>query len=124
VGAPLLGTSLALAAIEGQALNLRLHSRWIGPTLHALRLTGGASENSAIAQVFADVFGVPVQRIKISDSAALGAAMRAAHAGLGITLPLLEAQFCAPESRLLNPRKELAPAYAVLEAELKALILR
>jgi xylulokinase len=124
VGAPLVGTSLALAAVEGQALNLRLHSRWIGTALHTLRLTGGASENSAIAQVFADVFNVPVQRIKISDSAALGAAMRAAHSGLGITLPRLEAQFCVPEPHLFRPRKELAPAYAVLEAELKALILR
>jgi xylulokinase len=124
VGAPVVGSSLALAAVEGQALNLRLHSRWIGTAPHTLRLTGGASENPAIAQVFADVFGVPVQRIKISDSAALGAAMRAAHSGLGITLSLMEGQFCVPESQLFNPRKELAPAYAVLEAELKALILR
>jgi xylulokinase len=118
VGAPLGGLALARAAVEGQALNLRLHSRWVGAPTTRLLLTGGASENPAIAQIFADVFGAPVHRLAVSDSAALGAALRAAHAACQIPLDQLEQAFCQPAPGSLQPRAQLAPAYAALESAL------
>lgn len=120
VGAPASGPALARAAVEGQALSLRLHSRWVGTPTARLLLTGGASENPAIAQVFADVFGAPVLRLAVSDSAALGAAIRAAQAACGVPLPDLEAALCRPAPGSVQPRGSLAPAYAALEAELAA----
>lgn len=118
VGDPVSGPALARAAVEAQALNLRLHSRWVGTPTTRLLLTGGASENPAIAQVFADVFGAPVLRLAVSDSAALGAALRAAHAACRVSLPDLEAAFCQPAPGVVQPRPKLAPAYATLEARL------
>jgi len=41
--------------------------------------TGGGSVNPPILQILADVMNCPVARIEISKSAALGAALRAAH---------------------------------------------
>lgn len=123
VGAPATGAALALAAVEGQALSLRLHSRWVGDRADQLLLTGGASENPAIAQVYADVFGAPVRRLAVADSAALGAAMRAAQAALGAPLADLEARFSSPGPQAFEPRRELAAAYARLERELAAALV-
>jgi len=64
---------------EGQACGLRLHARAMGPLPESLLVTAGGSENPGLLQVLADVFGVPVRTIAIRDSAALGAALRAAH---------------------------------------------
>jgi xylulokinase len=119
VGSPVSGPALARAVVEAQALNLRLHSRWVGTPTTRLLLTGGASENPAIAQVFADVFGAPVLRLAVSDSAALGAALRATHAACRSPLDRLEAAFCQPAPGVVQPRAELAPAYAALEAALR-----
>jgi sugar (pentulose or hexulose) kinase len=46
-------------------------------TIHA---TGGAAANRAILQTMADVFGAVVYQLEVANSAALGAALRAAHA--------------------------------------------
>ncbi|MCX6918254.1 MAG: FGGY family carbohydrate kinase [Verrucomicrobia bacterium] len=117
-GTPTTQATLPRAAVEGQALSLRLHSRWVGtPTTHLL-LTGGASENPAVAKIFADVFGAPVLRLAVSDSAALGAALRAAHAACGAKMADLEAVFCAPAPGQVSPDVSLRGAYDALEAEL------
>jgi len=68
------------AVIEAQMMSMALHSRWMGVTPSEIRATGGAATNREIMQVAADVFGAPVQRLQQSNSAALGAAMRAWHA--------------------------------------------
>jgi xylulokinase len=60
-------------------------------------LTGGASKNDAIAQVIADIFQAKVQRLLVSGSVGLGAAMRAASNSLGCDLGTLEHRFCQPE---------------------------
>jgi xylulokinase len=100
------------ALLEGQFLNMRLHSQWIGEKASLIRLTGGASGNDGIAQLIADVFQAPVERFAVSNGAGLGAALRAAHAS-GHDLAGLQSKFCqpAPGSRLL-PRPELAGVYA------------
>jgi xylulokinase len=66
------------ALLEGQFLNMRLHSQWMEVKAERIRLTGGASKNNGIAQLVADVFQAPVERLDVSNSAALGAALIAA----------------------------------------------
>ena len=62
-------------------LNLRLHAGKSGVNeVSRLIITGGASENPAILQIIADVFGVEILSISQKDSASVGAALRAAHA--------------------------------------------
>jgi xylulokinase len=69
--------------VEGQLLAMARHSTWMQPagrpfdTIHA---TGGASTNREILGVMADVFGATVYQFDISNSACLGAALRAVHA--------------------------------------------
>lgn len=68
------------AVVEGQAMAMRLHSRWIAPRVSTIRVTGGAAANEAILQVIADVFGAALVRIAPRNAASLGAALRAYHA--------------------------------------------
>ena len=70
------------AVIEAQALATRIHSQWMGVPVHSLSVTGGASENPQILQVYADVHDCPVHRFQTTNSAALGAALRARHGHL------------------------------------------
>ena len=86
------------ACVEGQFLNMRAQSRWMNLTPETLYLTGGASANDAIAQVAANVFQAKVERLAISSSVALGAALRAAHSGCQQSLDALVKAFCQPES--------------------------
>ena len=68
------------AVVEGQAMAMRLHSRWFAPSVTIIRATGGAAANTAILQVLADVFDAEVVRIAPPNAASLGAALRAFHA--------------------------------------------
>jgi len=68
------------AIVEAQMMSMRLHSQWMGVAPECIYATGGASQDSPILQVMADVMNCPVERIEVSKSAALGAALRAAHA--------------------------------------------
>jgi xylulokinase len=68
------------AVVEAQLLSMALHSRWMGVAIDTIYATGGAAANAQILRVMADVFGASVARISVSNSAALGAALRALHA--------------------------------------------
>ena len=68
------------AVVEGQAMSMRIHSRWIAPKVSTIRVTGGAAANAAILQVIADVFDAELVRIAPRNAASLGAALRAFHA--------------------------------------------
>ena len=70
------------AVVEAQMMSMRLHSQWMKAKPKRIYATGGASTNTAILQVMADVMNCPVLRIEVSKSAALGAALRAAHGWL------------------------------------------
>ncbi|YCM44874.1 FGGY-family carbohydrate kinase [Verrucomicrobiaceae bacterium 227] len=83
------------AVLECQFLNMRQHFRWLDVEPTRISLTGGASENDGIAQVIANVFGVPVDRLDVPGSAAVGAGMRAACI-LGVPLEELESKFSVP----------------------------
>jgi xylulokinase len=67
------------AVVEAQMISMRIHSEWMGIRPALIYATGGASANREILQIMADVQGCPVCRSDVSNSAALGAALRAAH---------------------------------------------
>jgi len=66
--------------LESQALSMKLHSSWMGETFTRIRITGGASHCTPFLQILADVFQAQIEKIAITDSAGLGAALRAANA--------------------------------------------
>lgn len=70
------------AVFEAQMVSMRLHSQWMQVVPEKILATGGASNNPQLLQVMADVMNCPVQRIEIAKSAALGAALIAAHGAL------------------------------------------
>jgi xylulokinase len=70
------------ALIDAQMMTMALHSRWMGVDIDTVHATGGAAANRAILQTMADVFGAAVYQLEVANSAALGAALRAAHADL------------------------------------------
>jgi xylulokinase len=74
------GPSDVRAVVEGQMLSLALHSRWMVSRVESIHAAGGAAINREILQVMADVFGTRVCQMPVGNSAALGAALRAAHA--------------------------------------------
>jgi xylulokinase len=65
------------AVVEAQAMSSVIHSEWMGVRISSLYVTGGASQATQILQIFADVHGCPVHRFETTNSAALGAALRA-----------------------------------------------
>jgi len=110
------------ALLEGQFLNMRLHSEWMEVKTERIRLTGGASKNDGIAQLVADVFQSPVERLDVSNSAALGAALIAAAAD-GHDLPALQEVFCkASPGSSIQPHADLAATYQDTLGRFKALL--
>jgi xylulokinase len=67
------------AVAEAQAMSMFLHSGWAGPRPGAVLVTAGGSENRGLLTVIAQVFGVEVRTLDVKESAALGAAVRAAR---------------------------------------------
>jgi xylulokinase len=118
------------AVVEAQMMSMRLHSQWMKVVPKQICATGGASTNSAILQIMADVFGCPVVRIEVAKSAALGAALRAAHGWLahsgkkprwqdvvaGFTDPLPDSEV-RPSARSARVYGELMEKYAKHERE-------
>jgi xylulokinase len=70
------------AVVEAQMMAMRIHSQWMGIRPSKIYATGGASRNAEVLRVMADVHNCPVYQFEVSKSAALGAALRAAHAWL------------------------------------------
>lgn len=68
------------AALEGTSLNLGLgfdRLKALGVQVDEVRLTGGAANNGLWRQILANVFGVRVQVLVETESAALGGALQA-----------------------------------------------
>lgn len=102
----------ARAVVEAQALTMRLHSEWIDERPRHILVTGGASRNPGIRQVIADVFGAELQCLNVANSAALGAALRAAHAGNDIEWEALFDVFAAPDRDIaVRPNPDAAAVY-------------
>jgi xylulokinase len=105
------------AIFEAQMLSMRLHSGWMKVSPKRIFATGGASNNPALLQVLADVMNCPVLRIEVSKSAALGAALQAAHgwlvaAGKKPKWEALVKGFCDPVAGSeVRPDKKAAQVY-------------
>jgi xylulokinase len=66
------------AVAEAQIMSMYVHSQWSGRRPSRILVTAGGSQNKGLLQLIAQVFGVEVQAFEVQDSAALGAAIRAA----------------------------------------------
>lgn len=75
------------AVVEAQMMSMRIHSEWMGVRPSAIYVTGGASVNTDILQIMADVQNCSVYQFEVTNSAALGAALRAAHGYLSTSNP-------------------------------------
>lgn len=115
------------AVIEAQALSSSIHARWMGVDISSLYVTGGASANAEILRVYADVHNCPVHRFETANSAALGAALRAAHghqSATGSTVSWQEtvAPFTEPVAgSTIKPDKDAVAVYREMIIEYEAL---
>jgi xylulokinase len=105
------------AIFEAQMLSMRLHSQWMQVAPEKILVTGGAANDRALLQVLADVMNCRVLRIEVSKSAALGAALQAAHGWLAASgkepkWDKLTAGFCQPvPGSEIRPDKKAARIY-------------
>src|ERR1039457_5272375 len=105
------------AIFEAQMLSMRLHSQWMQVAPEKILVTGGAANNPQLLQVLADVMNCRVLRIEVSKSAALGAALQAAHgwlveSGAQPKWEKLVAGFCNPiPNSEIRPDKKSARIY-------------
>ncbi len=118
------------AVIEAQALSSKIHARWMGVDISSLYVTGGASSNEEILRVYADVHNCPVHRFETTNSAALGAALRAAHSDqnrgddgpsweevVGPFAQPVAGSTIEPNAEAVAVYEKLAPEYEALEKE-------
>jgi xylulokinase len=103
--------AVARAIVEAQAMSMKIHSAWIGETPTIVRVTGGASKNDGIVQVLADVFGAKLQRLAVSNSAGLGAALMAAHGAAGTEWSVLFDTFAKAAPGVVEPADGSAAVY-------------
>jgi xylulokinase len=73
------GPANVRAVVEAQMMSMALHSRWMGVTPDTIYATGGAAANRDLLTVMANVHDADVYQFEVRNSAALGAALRAAH---------------------------------------------
>ena len=111
------------ACIEGQFLNMKIHTKWMHLTPEIIYVTGGASKNRAITQILADIFQAEVQRLEVSASVGLGGAIRAAQHSLYIPLETLEKNFCIKNSDLVKPNKSYKDLYEEKSELIKSMLL-
>jgi xylulokinase len=108
----------ARAVVEAQALSMRRHAAFIGEACDTLLITGGASRNAGILRVLADVFQARILPLAVSNSSALGGALRAAAAANAADWQSLFARFCAPDvGNAVEPDPVTRSVYADLGAK-------
>ena len=111
----------ARAVVETQALSLRLHSRFVGEDMDPILVTGGASQNPGILRVLADVFQATIVPLQVSNSSALGAALRAAQAVGGTAWDELALRFSTPATPLaVAPNPAVRAVYDEASRQLEA----
>jgi xylulokinase len=117
------------ALVDGQMMAMALHSKWMGVKIDTIHATGGAAANRSILQTMANVFGATVCQLEVGQSAALGAALRAAHGDLaasdspadwedvvrGFAEPVAQTRL-APDARRHEFYRKLIRVYAACEA--------
>ena len=107
--------------VEGQLLSMARHSRWMGVEIDEIRATGGGSANRDLLQVMADVFNARVERFDVTNSAALGAALRAMRAHTGAAWEDVLPGFVEPiAGGTVQPNPAAADVYARTAVEADA----
>ena len=118
------------AIVEAQMMSMRLHSAWMKVKPTRIYATGGGSVNAPVLQIMADVMNCPVFRIEVAKSAALGAALRAAHGWLahsgqkprwpnivaGFTDPIPNSEV-TPNPKAVRVYDKLVEKYAICEQD-------
>jgi sugar (pentulose or hexulose) kinase len=105
------------AVIDAQMMAMSNHATVAGLYPTSIRATGGASQNAAILQIMANVFGCPVDVLQAtSNSAALGAALRAVFAvenksWIEIVQPFTKLQ----QALQILPDAEVVPIYQAMK---------
>ncbi|HSU85683.1 MAG TPA: xylulokinase [Chthoniobacterales bacterium] len=114
---------MARAVVEGVTLGLAYGLRRfkeIGIVPEEIRLTGGGSKSAVWRQISADVFGLPTVALRVTEAAALGAAIQAAWTyyqvkGQPVTLQKLVEDLVAVEKKTrAEPDKEKHALYREL----------
>lgn len=113
--------ALARAIVEAQALSMQRYSAFIGEPPKVVLATGGGSQNRGILQVIADVFQAEVRTLRVSNSAALGGALRAVQVQTGTPWTSLFQRFVAsdatgrvfPDVRARGPLQTLRSRFAL-----------
>lgn len=118
----------ARAVVEGQMLSMRLHTGLLGLNPKMVIATGGGSANPIITKIMSDVFGTPVLASSQTDSASLGAALRALHGfrceEAGEFVPYDEATAGCPSmeyTTVAEPSPEAHAVYTKMLASYEAL---
>ncbi len=105
------------AVIEAQMMAMSNHATIAGLQPTSIRATGGASQNAAILQIMANVFDCPVDVLQTtSNSAALGAALRAVFAienksWIETVQPFTKLQ----QDKRIQPDTEVVPIYKAMK---------
>jgi xylulokinase len=103
------------ALIEAQMMAMSEHSRWMGVRPTAIYATGGAAANHQILQVMADVFDADVYEFESTDSAALGAALRAWQADARVSWTEVVRDFCKPLEPAISADPARVTTYRALQ---------
>ena len=111
------------SCIEGQFINMKIHTEWMKMVPDIIYLTGGASQNKEILQILSDIFQAKVQRLELSGSVALGGAIRAAQHALNFPLRILEDQYCTSNSEIILPNISNKNVYHKVSESIKSMLL-
>ncbi|MHB1844143.1 MAG: glycerol kinase GlpK [Deltaproteobacteria bacterium] len=108
---------LARATLEGIALSIHdltgAMASDAGRPLASLRVDGGASQNALLMQLQADLLGIPIERPKMVESTALGAAFLAGLA-VGVWKDRGEILRARKVDKRFLPKMEAGPREAML----------
>ncbi len=105
------------AVAEAQTASMYLHSEWMGKRPETILVTAGGSENRGLLSIISNIFNAEVRSFEVKDSAALGAAIRAAYCNLNqkedtISWSDLTGRFIRGKiSATLHPVKEAVDRY-------------
>ncbi|MCH2175584.1 MAG: carbohydrate kinase [Lentisphaeria bacterium] len=102
------------AVVEAQAMNMRIHSEWMGDKPTTILMTGGASKNTELLQVFTDVFGATLKRLSTANTAAMGAAFMAAENAGAMSYEELFEKFCKVDPEFIEPNPQSTQIFETL----------
>lgn len=96
------------ALIEGVGYEMKLNLEILeksGISIKEIRAIGGGAKNDRMLQLMADILGVPVIKVKVTEAACMAAAMLACHAHSGEPLGELVARWVKTE-RVIEPNPQ------------------